>query len=54
MTGRSAAFKGEPFKEVKIRDFRFGLRKLYLNEKEKPSIFTYPNAGKGANGESSN
>jgi len=53
MKGRSKAFKGEPFKQVKIKDSRFGLRKMYLNENEKPSVFTYQNPGRGANGESS-
>ena len=53
MKGRNKAFKGDTFKQVTIKDSRFGIRKMYLNEKEKPSIFTYPNSGRGANGESS-
>ena len=54
MKGRKKAFKGETFKPITIKDSRFGIRKMYLNDNEKPSIFTYPNAGRGANGESSN
>ena len=53
MKGRNKAFKGDKFKQVTIRDSRFGIRKMYLNEKEKPSVFTYQNPGRGARGESS-
>jgi hypothetical protein len=54
MKGRNKAFKGDKFKEVTIKDSRFGLRRMHLNEKEKPSVFTYQNPGRGAQGESSN
>ena len=54
MKGRNKAFKGDKFKEVTVKDSRFGIRKMYLNENEKPSVFTYSNPGRGAQGESSN
>jgi len=37
-----------------ISDSRFGLRELFLNDNEKPSIAVYSTPGRGANGESSN
>ena len=33
-------------KPVTINDSRFGIRKIYLNPNEKPSIFTYANPGR--------
>ena len=54
MKSRNKAFKENNFKQKVIRDSRFGLRKMYLNEKEKPSVFTYSSPGRGAQGESSN
>jgi hypothetical protein len=37
-------------KLITIRDSRFGLRKLYLNDKEKPSIKGYMNPGRAYHG----
>ena len=54
MKGRNKEFRGDKFKQVTIKDSRFGIRKMYLNENEKPSVFTYSNPGRGAQGESSN
>jgi len=53
MKKRSSSFKKALFKPTTVNDSRFGIRKMYLNENEKPSIFTYREAGRGANGESS-
>jgi hypothetical protein len=39
-------------KPIQINDSRFGLRKFFLNPKERPRIKTYQNPGKGASGES--
>ena len=39
---------------VTIKDSRFGLRKIYLNPDEKPSIFTYADTDRGPNGEHQN
>jgi len=51
---RKKEFKNSVEKPVKINDSRFGLRKVYLNTNESPSVFVYPTKGKGVNGESSN
>ena len=37
-------------KLITVRDSRFGLRKLYLNDKEKPSIKGYMNPGRAYHG----
>jgi len=37
-------------KLITVRDSRFGLRKLYLNDKEKPSIKSYMNPGRAYHG----
>ena len=37
-----------------IRDSRFGLRNIPLNENEKPSIWVHPTPGRGQQGESQN
>jgi hypothetical protein len=39
-------FKSAVFKPVQINDSRFGIRKIYLNTLEKPSILTYNNPGR--------
>lgn len=39
-------FKKAAFKPVQIKDSRFGIRKIYLTESDKPSIFTYNNPGR--------
>lgn len=51
---RKKEFKEAVDKPVTINDSRFGMRKVYLNTNEVPSIFVYPTKGKGSNGESSN
>ena len=38
---RKKEFSNAVAKPVKIMDSRFGIRKLYMSTKEKPSIFTY-------------
>ena len=42
------------FKPTTIKDSRFGLRKIFLNKAEVPTIGTYTNPGRGPNGESQN
>jgi hypothetical protein len=40
-------FKKEAlFKPVQIKDTRFGVRRIYLNQKEKPTTFSYSNPGR--------
>jgi hypothetical protein len=52
---RSSEFKGAVDKPITINDSRFGLRKFFINENEKPSIGgVYAIPGKGPNGESQN
>lgn len=52
---RKASFKeGKSFQVLKVKDSRFGKRKMYLNDKERPSIFSYDRPGKGVNGEHQN
>lgn len=41
-------------KPVEINDSRFGLRKFFSNDAEKPSIGIYNTPGRGQNGESQN
>lgn len=49
---RKAEFKDEAkFKPTTIKDSRFGLRKIYLNPNEVPSIGLYSEPGRGPNGE---
>lgn len=43
---RTQEFQKAVMKPVQIRDSRFGLRKIYLNTKDKPSIFSYANPGR--------
>jgi hypothetical protein len=52
---RSSEFKVANAKPIIVNDSRFGLRKLFINENEKPSIGgVYAIPGKGPNGESQN
>lgn len=51
---RKKEFQPTKVKELAIRDSRFGLRKMFLNENEKPSIAVYGTPGKGPNGEHQN
>jgi hypothetical protein len=39
-------FQKAVMKPVTIKDSRFGIRKIYLNTLEKPSVFTYNNPGR--------
>jgi hypothetical protein len=48
---RKSEFKKAVVKPVTIVDSRFGLRKLFLTDKEKPSIGVYNTPGRGPNGE---
>jgi hypothetical protein len=44
-------FKKEAqFKPAQIKDTRFGVRRIYLNQKEKPSGISYANPGRGWHG----
>jgi hypothetical protein len=44
---RKTEFKKEAkFKPVQINDTRFGVRKIYLNQSEKASTFSYANPGR--------
>jgi hypothetical protein len=48
---RKTEFKKEAkFKPAQINDTRFGVRRIYLNQKEKPSTFSYANPGRGWHG----
>jgi hypothetical protein len=51
---RNKEFKSAKVKVLQIRDSRFGLRKLFLTDKEKPSIGAWNRPGRGPNGESQN
>lgn len=37
-------------KLIKINDSRFGIRRLFINKQERPSIKTYMNPGRGWHG----
>jgi hypothetical protein len=39
-------FKAANFKQVTVKDSRFGIRKINLNMDERPSILTYNNPGR--------
>jgi hypothetical protein len=48
---RSKEFKQEAlFKPIQVKDTRFGVRRIYLNQKEKPSAFSYANPGRSWHG----
>jgi hypothetical protein len=52
---RSSEFSGAVDKPIVVNDSRFGIRKLFINENEKPSIGgVYAMPGQGPNGESQN
>lgn len=51
---RNAEFAGAVIKPTEIKDSRFGLRKFFVNDAEKPSIGIYNTPGRGPNGESQN
>jgi len=48
---RAQIFRSSVSDPTYINDSRFGLRKLFLNEQERPTIALYTNPGKGQNGE---
>jgi hypothetical protein len=48
---RKSHFKKATPKPKIIKDSRFGVRKLYFNDMEKPSVAVYMNPGRGASGE---
>jgi hypothetical protein len=55
VTVRKDEFENAIDKPIFVNDSRFGLRKFFLNENEKPSIGgVYAIPGKGPNGESQN
>jgi len=51
---RKKVFKSAVAKPLTVRDSRFGLRKMYLNPNESPSIAVFNTPGKGINGEHQN
>lgn len=51
---RGDEFKKPLTKPKRVMDSRFGLRKYFVNDKEKPRVGTYNTAGRGPNGESQN
>jgi hypothetical protein len=51
---RKKEFKDATAKPFTTTDSRFGLRKFFLNSKEKSSIAIYKAPGKGPNGEHQN
>jgi hypothetical protein len=52
---RNKEFKSSTFKPLTIKDSRFGLRKMYLNANEEPSIGgIYAKPGRGQQGEHQN
>jgi hypothetical protein len=38
------------YKPAQVKDTRFGVRRIYLNQKEKPSVFSYANPGRAWHG----
>jgi len=40
---RTTEFKKAVFKPVEVKDTRFGIRRIYLNQNEKPQTFSYAN-----------
>jgi hypothetical protein len=52
---RASEFSGAVDKPIVVNDSRFGIRKFFINENEKPSIGgVYAMPGQGPNGESQN
>lgn len=43
---RTKEFKNAKTKVITVNDSRFGIRKLPMNQLEKPSVFTYDNPGR--------
>jgi len=51
---RKINFKESVAKPTVFKDSRFGIRRLFINEQERPRIATYMGPGKGPNGEHQN
>lgn len=51
---RKNEFKEAVVKPTQIKDSRFGIRKFFLTDADKPSIGIYNTTGRGPNGESQN
>jgi hypothetical protein len=47
---RAKEFKAAQPKLITVRDSRFGIRKIFLNDEEKPSIKSYMNPGRAYHG----
>jgi hypothetical protein len=47
---RKTEFKKSVYKAVLVNDTRFGLRKLFLNQQDKPKTFSYNNPGRNWHG----
>lgn len=47
---RKTEFKKSVHKVVLVNDTRFGLRKLFLNQQDKPKTFSYNNPGRNWHG----
>lgn len=47
---RKAVFNETRTRPAQISDSRFGLRKIYLNDNEIPSVFSYANPGRAWHG----
>jgi hypothetical protein len=48
---RLKEFKGlTQHKLINIKDSRFGMRRLYINKEERPSVNSYMNPGRGWHG----
>ena len=53
MKRRNKSFREGNPRPLTIKDSRFGIRKLFLNDTEKAKEGVYFNPGRGASGESS-
>lgn len=51
---RNKEFEEATPQPLVVKDSRFGLRKLFLNVKERPRVKSYSKPGRGQQGESSN
>ena len=51
---RKSEFKDAVIKPLVVKDSRFGIRRLFINSQERPSIGTYSTPGRGQQGEHQN
>lgn len=51
---RKREFKKSVSKPLVVKDSRFGIRRMFLNGQERPSIATYSTPGRGQQGEHQN